>query len=63
MKTGCNMFDFKLETKDDGTWLYVKASDGTSALINMENLAEKMGGTMVKKTILQWCADRRKART
>lgn len=43
--------------KQDGTWLLIKASNGTEAMINVENTADKMGGPMVQKTIKQWCKD------
>ncbi len=51
--------NFKVSTKEDGTWFHFKASDGTQAMINVENMAEKFLAPGVKKTLRQWCVDQR----
>lgn len=55
------MFDFKISTKQDGTWLYFKDSKGKEALINVENMAETIKAPMARTTVLQWCKDRKAA--
>lgn len=45
----------------DGTWLYFKASNGQSFLIQIEALADREPAGSIGHTCLkQWCNDRRR---
>lgn len=47
-----------VHVKKDGTWLEFNSSNGLSAILRVESVAETKG--MVAKTaLLQWCKDRR----
>lgn len=47
----------KVHVKSDGTWLEFQSSDGKSALLRIETLAENKVG-IVGMCLRQWCRDR-----
>jgi hypothetical protein len=44
----------------DGTWLHFEASNAPSVAINIENLAERHNGGVIKNGLLGWCEDRQR---
>lgn len=54
------MDTFRIDHKEDGTWLYFKASDNTQTIVNLENIADKLTSGMASKTIKQFIKDNHK---
>ena len=52
--------NLEVHVAEDGVWLTFKASDGKSATLSVEALANSVHGDITEQALLQWCRDRRK---
>jgi hypothetical protein len=46
--------------KEDAVWLNFNASNGQSAMINVNALANAVHGPITESALRQWCEDRRR---